>query len=114
MVDPRSRFSTRDYRPIGDTRRDNFGIKLLLSQNWGACVYTKIWKKSRKGLESSQDHVSRESIACRSEPADSNAALESAFFRQCQQITTKSTIGVGTRYDGLYKKGKIRVQVILN
>ena len=24
----------------------NFGIKSLLSQNWGACVYTKIWEKS--------------------------------------------------------------------
>ena len=45
---------------------------------------------------------------------DSNAALELAFFRQRQQITTKATIGVGTRHDGLYKKGKIRVQVILN
>ena len=22
----------------------NFGIKSLLSQNWGACVYTKIWR----------------------------------------------------------------------
>ena len=25
----------------------NFGIKSLLSQNWGACVYTKIWKEER-------------------------------------------------------------------
>ena len=24
----------------------NFGIKSLLSQNWGACVYTKIWEKN--------------------------------------------------------------------
>ena len=23
----------------------NFGIKSFLSQNWGACVYTKIWKE---------------------------------------------------------------------
>ena len=23
----------------------NFGIKSLLPQNWGACVYTKIWEK---------------------------------------------------------------------
>ena len=79
-----------------------------------ATVYTKIWKKSRKELESSQDHDSRESIACRSESADSNAALESAFFRQRQQITTKTKIGVGIRHDGLNKRGKIRVQVILN
>ena len=25
----------------------NFGIKLFLSQNWGACVYTKIWEEVR-------------------------------------------------------------------
>ena len=24
----------------------NFRIKSLLSQNWGACVYTKIWEKN--------------------------------------------------------------------
>ena len=24
----------------------NFGIKSLLSQNWRACVYTKIWEKN--------------------------------------------------------------------
>ena len=24
----------------------NFGIKSLLSQNWGACVYTKIWEEN--------------------------------------------------------------------
>ena len=23
----------------------NFGIKSFLSQNWGACVYTKIWEE---------------------------------------------------------------------
>ena len=26
----------------------NFGIKLFLSQNWGACVYTKIWEEERE------------------------------------------------------------------
>ena len=67
-----------------------------------------------QGLGSSQDHVIKESIACRSEPANSNATLESAFFRWRQQITTKATIGAGSRHVGLYKKGKIRVQVILN
>ena len=25
----------------------NFGIKSFLSQNWGACVYTKIWEEER-------------------------------------------------------------------
>ena len=29
-----------------DKRIDkNFGIKSFLSQNWGACVYTKIWEE---------------------------------------------------------------------
>ena len=26
----------------------NFGIKSFLSQNWGACVYTKIWEEERR------------------------------------------------------------------
>ena len=77
------------------------------------CLHQNLEEESQ-GLESSQDHVIKESIACRSELADSNAALESAFFRQRQQITTKAKIGAGTRHDGLYKRGKIRVQVILN
>ena len=77
------------------------------------CLHQNLEEESQ-GLESSQDHAIKESIACRPEPADSNAALESAFFRQRQQITTKDTIDVGTRHVGLYKKGKIRVQVILN
>ena len=36
----------------------NFGIKLFLSQNWGACVYTKIWEGER-GTESFQDCVNQ-------------------------------------------------------
>ena len=78
-----------------------------------SCLHQNL-KEEWQGLESSQEHVIKESIACRSEPADSNAALESTFFRLRQRITTKATIGAGTRHDGLYKKGKIRVQVILN
>ena len=40
------------YLGIERLRRDkqinrNFGIKSLLSQNWGACVYTKIWEEER-------------------------------------------------------------------
>ena len=79
----------------------------------GMCLHQNL-KEESQGLENSQDHVTKESIACRSEPVDLNAALESAFFRQRQQITTKATIGAGTRHVGPYKKGKIRVQVILN
>ena len=71
-------------------------------------------EEGSQGLESSQNHVSRESIAYRSKSADSNAALELAFFRQRRQIMTKATIGAKIRHDGLYKRGKIGVQVILN
>ena len=77
------------------------------------CLHQNLEEESQR-LKSSQDHVIKESIACRSKPAYSNATLESAFFRQRQQITTKAMIGAGTRHVGLYKKGKIRVQVILN
>jgi len=31
---------------------ENFGIKSFLSQDWGACVYTKFWNESREhGIE---------------------------------------------------------------
>ena len=79
-----------------------------------ALVYTRIWKKNCKDLEAPENHVIiKESAAWRSELVDSDA-LESAFFRQRQQMTTEATIGAGTRHAGLYKKGKIIVQVILN
>ena len=77
------------------------------------CLHQNLEEESQ-GLESSQDHVSRESIACGSGLADSNAAMELAFFKQRWQIMTKATIGARMRHDGLYKKGNIRVQVILN
>ena len=32
----------------------NFGIKSFLSQNWGACVYTKIWGERTRELEASK------------------------------------------------------------
>ena len=32
----------------------NFRIKSLLSQNWGAYVYTKIWKEERENLKASR------------------------------------------------------------
>ena len=77
------------------------------------CLHQNLEEESQ-GLESSQDRVIKESIVCKSELADSNATLESAFFRWRQQMMTKATIGAGTKHVGLYKKGKIRVQVILN
>ena len=42
------------------------------------CLHQNLEEESQ-GLESSQDNVIKESIACRSEPADSNAKLESAL-----------------------------------
>ena len=32
----------------GEQVKRNFGIKPFLSQNWGACVYTKIWKEEHE------------------------------------------------------------------
>ena len=77
------------------------------------CLHQNLEEESQ-GLESSQDHVIEESIAYRSISADSNAALELSFFRWRQQITIKAMIGARTKHVGLYKMGKIRVQVILN
>ena len=76
------------------------------------CLHQNLEEGSQK-LGSSQDHDSKGSVAYRSKPANSDATLESAFFRYCQQITIEAMIGARTRHAGLYKKGKIRVQVIL-
>ena len=46
---------TKRLRHGKQTNR-NFEIKSFLSQNWGACVYTKIWKKNA-GTRSFQDCV---------------------------------------------------------
>ena len=77
------------------------------------CLHQNLEEESQE-LESSRDHVIKESVACRLEPAGSDAALKSTFFRLRQQISTEAMIGAGTRHVGLYKKRKIRVQVILN
>ena len=77
------------------------------------CLHQNLEGVSQR-LKSSQDHVIKEAVACRSELVDLNAALESAFFMQRWQIMTKAMIGARTKHDGLYKRGKIRVQVILN
>ena len=75
-------------------------------QRWRASevVYTKIWKKNRRGLKAPKIMSSR----------NQSRADRYQLIRMQQQITTKATIGAGTRHVGLYKKGKIRVQVILN
>ena len=58
---------SRVYLGIKWLRRDkqingNFGIKSFLSQNWGACVYTKFWRRTRE-LEASKIVSIKESIA---------------------------------------------------
>ena len=73
------------------------------------CLHQNL-EEEAQGLEISQDHIIEESIACRSETTDSNAKSGIGFL----QITTKAMIGAKARHVGLYKKGKIRVQVILN
>ena len=67
-----------------------------------------------QGLESSQDHVTRESIACRSGPADSDVEIGIGFPQIAPADNNKAMFGARTKHAGLYKKGKIRVQVILN
>ena len=44
----------------------------------GMCLHQNLEEESQ-GLESSQDHVVKESIACRSEPADSDAETGIGF-----------------------------------
>ena len=36
-----------EWLQCGKRINRNFGIKSLLSKNWGACVYTKIWEEER-------------------------------------------------------------------
>ena len=44
------------------------------------CLHQSLEEESQ-GLESSQDHVIKESIACRSEPADSDAKTRISFLQ---------------------------------
>ena len=44
------------------------------------CLHQKLEEESQ-GLKSTQDHVIKESIACRSEPADSDAKARIGFLQ---------------------------------
>ena len=44
------------------------------------CLHQNLEEESQ-GLESSQDHVTRESIACRLEPADSDVQTRIGFLQ---------------------------------
>ena len=59
-------------------------------------VYTKIWKRMLQRLEISQDHATKESIACRSEPADSDAKTGISFL---QIVPTDNNEGYDRRQD---------------
>ena len=63
----------------GEQINRNFGIKSFVSQNWGACVYTKFGKKNT-GTRSFQDCVIKESIRCESISADLDAMSELAIL----------------------------------
>ena len=84
-VDPKSRFSTHDCGPTRDVDR----IITFIPKLGGMCLHQNL-EEGFQRLESSQNHDSKGSIACRSKPADSDAALELAFFRQRQQINDGS------------------------
>ena len=76
----------------GEQANRNFGIKLLLSQNWGACVYTKIWEEKNMGTRSFQNCIVKGSIRCESISAGFDAILEISYFiddisKQCQWTT---------------------------
>jgi len=65
-----------------DSSFDNlFRFKSQVKISCPGSVYTKIWKKNRRDSKSSQDHVIKESIACRLVSADKNATQELAFFK---------------------------------
>ena len=77
------------------------------------CLHQNLEEESQ-GLKSSQDHVIKESIACRSEPADSDTKTRIGFLQIALVDNDKAMFGARTKHVGLYKNEKIRVQVILN
>ena len=77
------------------------------------CLHQNLEEESQ-GLESSQDYVIKESIACRSEPADSDTKTRIGFLQIASADNDK---GYDRRWDKTcwtLQKEKIRVQVILN
>ena len=63
----------------GEQMNRNFGIKLFLSLNWGACVYIKVWEEER-GNSKLPGCVIKESIRCESVSVDLDAMSESAIL----------------------------------
>ena len=77
------------------------------------CLHQNLEEESQ-GLESSQDHVIKESIAYRSEPADSDAKTGISFLRIAPADNDKGYVQRQDETCWTLQKGKIRVQVILN
>ena len=66
-------------------------------------------------LESSQNHVNKGSIVCRSKTVDSDAKSRNQLSSDSASRSRQRLRSTpGQKRVGLYKKGKIRVQVILN
>ena len=77
------------------------------------CLHQNL-EEETQGLESSQDHVIKKSIVCRSEPADLDAKTGISFLHIAPADNDK---GYDRRQDEAcwtLQKGKKRVQVILN
>ena len=77
------------------------------------CLHQNLEEESR-GLESSQDHIIRESIACRSGPADLDAKTGIGFLKIAPADNDKGYVQRQDETCWTLQKGKIRVQVILN
>ena len=71
IINKKETFALRVWAP-------KINLPIYSPSHWMS-VYTKIWKKMLQGLESPQDHVTKESITCRSEPADSDAGTRIDF-----------------------------------
>ena len=80
-------------------------------------MFTPKFRKKNAGTRSFQDCVIKESIRCESVSTDLDGMSESAilWMTSADNINGLHTDGIkGGRYVGLYKKERIRVQVILN
>ena len=76
------------------------------------CLHQNL-EEELQGLESSQDHVIKESIACRSKPANSDAKTGIGFLQIAPADNDKSYVRRQDDTCWTLEKGKIRVQVIL-
>ena len=87
-------------------------IMMVQASPFYGCLHQNLGRRTRE-LEASKIVSIKESIAWGSISADSDGTLESALFEWRQQIMIMSYGWRREIYIGLYKKGKIRVQVIL-